>query len=51
MAERVRYDAATSKWFREHLRQETTVMRCSACGLYYKPVLGHKCKAERSDGK
>lgn len=39
------YDNETTKWFKEHPDAETTVMQCSACGLYYKPSLGHKCKA------
>ena len=41
----VGYDRETDKWFKEHPGAETTVMQCSACGLYYKPSLGHKCKA------
>lgn len=38
------YDAATNKWFREHPFAQTTVTQCELCGLYYKPILGHKCK-------
>lgn len=41
---RVRYDYATEKWFKKHPMHETTVMQCEACGLYYKPSLGHRCK-------
>ena len=44
MAERIRYDAETRKWFEKNWRAETTVCRCDSCGLYYKPELGHKCK-------
>ncbi|MBQ7778372.1 MAG: hypothetical protein IJ396_05635 [Oscillibacter sp.] len=50
MAERVRYDAATRKWFEKNRRAETTVCRCPACGLYYKAVLGHKCKEKGDAG-
>lgn len=50
MAARVKYDAATLRWFGEHPWQETTVMCCSDCGLYYKPELGHKCKRKVGDG-
>lgn len=25
---------------------ETTVSKCSKCGLHYKPILVHKCKKE-----
>lgn len=47
MSERVKYDYATSKWFKSHPFNETTVMRCDECGLYYKPSLGHKCKKSK----
>lgn len=46
-----RYDAETRKWFRQHPRAVTTVMRCEKCGLYFKPSLGHKqkdCKKEET---
>lgn len=42
--ERVKMDAATSKWFKSNPFAQTTVMKCEQCGLYYKPSLGHKCK-------
>jgi hypothetical protein len=41
------YDKATEKWFREHIGYETTVMQCEECGLWYKPILGHKCKVKK----
>ncbi len=44
--EKVKNDAILEKWFREHPDAETTVMQCPVCGLYYKPILGHKCKKE-----
>lgn len=28
-----------------HIGVETTVARCPLCGLFYKPLLGHKCPA------
>ena len=40
------FDAETKKWFKDHPHAQTTVCQCSACGLYYKPSLGHKCKKE-----
>ena len=40
----VKYDNATKKWFNEHPCSETTVVQCAQCGLFYKPMLGHKCK-------
>lgn len=44
--ERVKMDAATTKWFRSHIGAQTTVMKCERCGLYFKPSLGHKCKVK-----
>ena len=44
MSERIRPDYRLQKWFRMHPFDETTVMKCEACGLFYKPELGHKCK-------
>jgi uncharacterized OB-fold protein len=50
--EHVEYDAKTQRWFYEHgLREETTVARCPACGLFYKPSLGHKCKRSNKGDK
>ena len=50
-AYRIRFDSRTTKWFQEQefkgLFTETTLARCEACGLYYKPSLGHDCKASR----
>lgn len=43
----VHFDKATEKWFREHPFNETTVMQCDKCGLFYKPSLGHICKTEK----
>lgn len=40
----IKYDRETSKWFKRHIGSETTVCRCDKCGLFYKPILGHKCK-------
>lgn len=40
----VKYDKATQKWLREHIGWQTTVCKCDKCNLFYKPILGHKCK-------
>lgn len=40
------YDKATKAWFNGHICQQTTVCKCEKCGLFYKPSLGHKCKAK-----
>ena len=37
------YDDETRKWFDQHPDAQTTVMKCDDCGLFYKPILGHKC--------
>lgn len=41
---KARFDEPTKKWFINRPGEQTTVMRCDECGLYYKPSLGHKCK-------
>lgn len=51
MTERIRPDAYLRKWWREHPFDETTVMKCEACGLFYKPELGHKCKEDGKDDR
>lgn len=43
---RAQFDAETRKWFRSHIGVQTTVMCCEQCGLWYKPMLGHKCKVK-----
>lgn len=40
----VKFDKQTEAWIRKHLCQQTTICRCDVCGLFYKPILGHKCK-------
>ena len=42
----VKYDRATKAWLNSHIGQQTTVCKCEKCGLFYKPILGHKCKKE-----
>jgi hypothetical protein len=42
----VKYDEATRKWFSKRPDAQTTVMCCEKCGLWYKPMLGHKCKVK-----
>lgn len=44
--ERAKFDAATRKWFSTRPGAQTTVMCCEKCGLWYKPMLGHKCKVK-----
>ena len=41
---KVKYDAKTSKWFKSHIGQQTTVCKCEKCNLFYKASLGHECK-------
>lgn len=38
------YDKQTEAWFDRNPGASTTVVRCNACGLLYKPCLGHQCK-------
>jgi hypothetical protein len=40
--ERAYFDLATREWFKNNIGAQTTVMKCERCGLYYKPILGHK---------
>ena len=40
----IKYDSATEKWFKKNIGHQTTVVCCDKCGLFYKPILGHKCK-------
>ena len=40
----VKYDKVTKKWFEKHIGVQTTVCKCDKCNLFYKPILGHKCK-------
>lgn len=40
----IKYDKETRDWFDKHPEACTTVTCCEKCGLYYKPILGHKCK-------
>lgn len=40
----IKFDTATKKWLDDHPFAQTTMTRCSDCGLYYKPSLGHTCK-------
>lgn len=44
MSEKIKYDSKTSAWLKNHIGAETTVAKCSFCGLFYKPIIGHKCK-------
>lgn len=40
--------ADLEKWFAAHPHNETTVMKCDKCGLFYKPSLEHKCPKRKS---
>lgn len=42
-------DAATAAWIDQHPGVATTLGKCTCCGLYYKPSLGHKCKKGATD--
>lgn len=44
--ERAIFDTETRKWFKRNPDAQTTVMYCGKCGLWYKPILGHKCKVK-----
>lgn len=46
---KVKYDAATTRWFKKHPDAQTTVIQCEQCGLYYKPNLGHVCKKAKKE--
>lgn len=39
------YDEELTRWFLKNPSSQTTVVKCEKCNLYYKPSLGHKCKA------
>ena len=41
----IKFDRATKAWFdSKRFGEQTTLCRCDKCGLFYKPMLGHKCK-------
>lgn len=44
MADYPLYDDETKKFFKDHPYAVTTVEWCEICHLFYKPILGHKCK-------
>lgn len=44
MSDHITYDNETKKWFKKHPYSITTVVECNICKLFYKPILGHKCK-------
>ena len=43
----VKYDPATIEYFKEHPEAQTTVCKCSICGVMYKASLGHICSNRR----
>lgn len=44
----LKFDNKTKEWFRNNADRQTTLVRCSKCGLWYKPSLGHKCSNKRN---
>lgn len=45
----IRFDPVTAAWFAKHLAAQTTVVQCEKCGLFYKALLGHKCKGKPAE--
>lgn len=45
------FDKETIKWFEEHPSEQSTVIKCPFCNLFFKPSLGHDCsrKGRRID--
>lgn len=41
---KIECDEATNEWLKQHPGARTTVTQCEKCGLWYKPILGHKCE-------
>ncbi len=37
------FDKETIKWFEEHPSEQSTVIKCPFCNLFFKPSLGHDC--------
>ena len=48
---RVRLDSETEKWSKAHPDHVFTTRQCNACGLFYKPSLGHQCVSIRKEQK
>ena len=46
VGDKIQTDKATDEWFKRHPGARTTVTQCKKCGLWYKPILGHKCETE-----
>ena len=46
MIDNIKFDKDTQDWFYLHPFAETTLQKCEKCGLYFKPILGHKCRGE-----
>lgn len=44
--EDIKFDKITRKWFHEHPEKQTTLCKCEKCGLFYKPILDHRCRAK-----
>lgn len=46
---KVKFDKETQSWLEKNLTQQTTVMKCEKCGLFFKPSLGHKCRKDEQE--
>lgn len=45
------FDKETIEWFEKHPSEQSTVIKCPFCNLFFKPSLGHNCsrKGRRVD--
>lgn len=46
---KVKCDQETQRWLDKNIAQQTTVMKCEKCGLFFKPSLGHKCRKDEQE--
>jgi len=44
----LKLDKQTKEWFKAHVGEESTVVKCDKCGWFYKPELGHTCREEKA---
>ena len=44
----IEFDSETDLWFKNNTNKPTTVVQCEVCKKYYKPMLGHKCKEQKT---
>lgn len=45
------FDKETIEWFEKHPSEQSTVIKCPFCNLFFRPSLGHNCsrKGRRID--